>query len=167
MRKPGFAAALARPWRQVVPFLAGLLLLAVPAARAQGRLNLGLEPGANRGQTLALWSVAMPVGGRLAFDSLVFREGRGSLRLELPDPDDGPRAAYLSTSLVPVDSARGKLLAVSLWVRTQNWRGQVQLGSWATALTVAGLTTETASALDSLPGTTGWRQLVLRLPVRT
>jgi len=136
-----------------------------PLCRAQALLNLGLEPGANHGQPLVLWSATVPAGGRLAFDSVVFREGRGSLRLELPAPEDGPRAAYLATG-IPVDSARGQLLTVSVWVRTQGWRGQVQLGANATALTVAGLTTEYASAVDSASGTAGWRQLTLRLPVK-
>ncbi len=167
MTKPGFISPVASPWAWVGwPLLAGLLLLlASPAAWAQGRLNLGLEPGANHGQPLVLWEQGVPAGGRLAFDSVVFREGRGSLRLELPAPEDGPRAAYLFTS-IPVDSARGQLLTVSVWMRTQGWRGQVQLGATATALTVAGLTTEMASAVDSLPGTMAWRQLVLRLPVK-
>ena len=155
---------LARLLRPVL--FAWLWLLHLPAAHGQGRLNLGLEPGANHGQPLALWSQTVPVGGRLAFDSTTFWEGRGSLRLDLPDPEEGPRAAYLATGVVPPDSVRGQLLTVSMWVRTQGWRGQVQLGAWATALTVAGLTTESVTAVDSLPGTTAWRRLTLRLPVK-
>ena len=70
--------------------LALLLILpgASPAARAQGRLNLGLELDANHRQPLALWLTSPGPGGRLAFDSTVFRQGRSSLRLELPLRED-------------------------------------------------------------------------------
>lgn len=148
---------------------AGYLLLAwiiVSSAHAQGRLNLGLEPGANHGQPLALWSKSVSAGGRLAFDSVVFRQGRGSLRLELPAQGDAPRRAYVATSVVPLDSVRGNLLTVSAWVRTRGWQGRAGISATTTTSTRAGLSTERSSALDSLPANLDWRRIELRLPVK-
>ena len=150
-------------WLLVV-VLAGLL--ASPGARAQGRLNLALEPGANHGQPLALWATSLPPGGRLAFDTVGQQQGRGSLRLDLPASlDEAPRWAYISTTVVPPDSVRGRLVVVSAWVRTRGWRGRVGLSATATALTVAGLSPGRASTLDSLPADMDWRRLEIRLPV--
>ncbi|MGI4762996.1 MAG: erythromycin esterase family protein [Janthinobacterium lividum] len=141
-------------------------MLTALTTQAQVYLNLGLEPRSNHGQPLVLWSKTVPPGGRLAFDSLVFRQGRSSLRLELPAAADGPRAVYLYTSLVPLDSVRGKLVTVSAWVRTQNWLGRAGLSATSTTSTVGGLSTENAAVFDSLPATTDWRRLALRLPVK-
>lgn len=149
-------------WRN--SWLLAVLLLASFAAQAQASLNLGLEARANHGQPLALWSLTVPPSGRAAFDSAMARQGRSSLRLELPATEDEPRAAYLATSLVPLDSARGQLVTVSIWVRTQGWRGTVQLNASSTSTTIAGLTTQRAAALDSLPSA-DWHRLTLRLPV--
>jgi erythromycin esterase len=52
-----------------------------------------------------------------------------------------------------------------MWVRTQGWRGTIQLRASNTATTIAGLTTASAAALDSLPHA-DWHRLTLRLPVR-
>ncbi|MFD1870855.1 erythromycin esterase family protein [Hymenobacter bucti] len=142
-----------------------LLVLAGLAAQAQAYLNLGLEPRANRGQPLALWGLTVPPNGRAAFDSVVFRQGRSSLRLELPATEAAPRAAYLFTGLVPLDSTRGQLVTVSVWVRTRGWRGTIRLSANNTATTIAGLTTQTAAALDSLPNA-DWHRLALQVPVR-
>ncbi|TVT41210.1 erythromycin esterase family protein [Hymenobacter setariae] len=140
------------------------LLLASLITRAQAYINLGLEPRANHGQPLALWAQTVPPGGRVVFDSTVFRQGRGSLRLELPTAAE-PRAAYISTSLVPLDSTRGQLVTVSVWVRTQGWRGTIRLNASNTATTIAGLTSQSAFAIDSLPNA-DWHRLALQLPVR-
>jgi hypothetical protein len=145
-----------RGWLVVVLLLAGL------TAHAQAYLNLGLEARANRGQPLALWNLTVPPGGRAAFDSATARQGRTSLRLELPTTEDAPRA-YLSTSLVPLDSIRGQLVTASVWVRTQGWRGTIRLSASNTATTVAGLVAQPAATLDSLPHT-DWHRLTLRLP---
>jgi erythromycin esterase-like protein len=150
-------------------FRVGLTLAAgllVSAAQAQGRLNLGLEPDANHHQPLALWTAHLPPGSQLAFDSVVFRQGRGSLRLTVPAREDGPRRAFVSTDVVPLDSVRGRLVTVSAWVRTRNWLGRVGLSASATTLTVAGLSPELAVTLDSLPATTDWRRIEVRLPVK-
>jgi erythromycin esterase len=141
------------------------MLLACVAAQAQVSPNLGLEARANHGQPLALWSQSVPTSGQLAFDSVVFRQGRSSLRLALPATENGPRSAVLATSLLPLDSVRGRLITVSVWVRTQGWRGTIQLSASNTATTMAGLTTQSARAIDSLP-TADWRHLTLQLPVR-
>ncbi|MGI4741395.1 MAG: erythromycin esterase family protein [Janthinobacterium lividum] len=150
----------------ITSFWAVLLVVASHAAQAQVYLNLGLEPRPNHGQPLALWSKTVPPGGRLAFDSLVFREGRSSLRLELPASADGPRATYLYTDLLPLDSVRGKLVTVSAWVRTQNWQGRAGLSATSTTSTVGGLSTDRAAVFDTLPATTEWRRIELRLPVK-
>jgi erythromycin esterase-like protein len=150
-------------WRS--SWLVALLLLVGLTAHAQAYLNLGLEARANRGQPLALWNLTVPPGGRAAFDSATARQGRTSLRLELPTTEDAPRAAYLSTSLVPLDSIRGQLVTASVWVRTQGWRGTIRLSASNTATTVAGLVAQPAAILDSLPHT-DWHRLTLRLPVR-
>jgi erythromycin esterase len=140
------------------------LLLASLITRAQAYLNLGLEPRANYGQPLALWAQTVPPGGRAVFDSAVFRQGKGSLRLELPAAAE-PRATYFSTSLVPLDSLRGQLVTVSVWVRTQGWRGTIRLSASNTATTIAGLTSQSAFSIDSLPNA-DWHRLALQLPVR-
>lgn len=144
-----------------------LLLVASLAAQAQGRLNLGLELDADHRQPLALWSTMLPPGGRLAFDSITFRQGRSSLRLELPTREDGPGRAYLGTSVVPLDSVRGRLVTVSAWVRTRNWQGRAGLAATATSLTVAGLSPNRVSVFDSLPANLDWRRIEVRLPVKT
>lgn len=143
----------------------GCLLLAA-AARAQVYLNLGLEPRLNHGQPLVLWSQTVPPTGQLALDSTVRRQGQSSLRLDLPATLGPARIAYFSTNLVPLDSVKGQLLTVSAWVRTQNWRGRLALSATATTLTAAGLSHDTGRAEDSLPGTTDWRRLELRVPVK-
>lgn len=154
-------------WLPAVLLLLLLLLLgASPAAHAQGRLNLGLEAAANHRQPLALWATSVPAGGRLAFDSSTYQQGRSSLRLELLTQEDGPARAFLSTSVVPLDSVRGRLVTVSAWVRTRGWRGQVGLAATATSLTVAGLSPDRASVLDSLPANLNWRRIEVRLPVK-
>jgi hypothetical protein len=150
----------------IASWWAVLLAAASHTAQAQVYLNLGLEPRTNHGQPLVLWHKTVPPGGQLAFDSLVFRQGRSSLRLELPTAADGPRAAYLSTGLVPLDSVRGKLVTVSTWVRTQNWQGRAGLSATSTTSTVGGLSTDRAAVFDSLPATMNWRRLEVRLPVK-
>ncbi|GAA4502226.1 hypothetical protein GCM10023172_25290 [Hymenobacter ginsengisoli] len=143
-------------------------LLASLDARAQGRLNLGLEPGANHGQPLALWRTTVPPGGRLTFDTLVHRQGCGSLRFDLPTrlDNEAPRLASIGTTVPPLDSMRGRLLTVRAWVRTRGWRGRVGLSASVTTLTLAGLSPERAAVLDSLPADLDWRQLELRLPIK-
>ncbi len=143
-----------------------LWLGASPCAQAQGRLNLGLELDANHRQPLALWLPSLGPGGRLAFDSATFRQGRSSLRLELPLREDEPGRAYLGTSVVPLDSVRGRLVTVSAWVRTRGWQGQVGLAATATNLTVAGLSPDRTRVLDSLPANLDWRRIEVRLPVK-
>ncbi|MGI4761784.1 MAG: erythromycin esterase family protein [Janthinobacterium lividum] len=149
-----------------LPAVLLFLLGASPAAHAQGRLNLGLEADANHRQPLALWLTALPAGGRLAFDSVTFRQGRSSLRLELPTREDGPGRASLSTNVVPLDSVRGRLVTVSAWVRTRGWQGRAGLAATATSLTGAGLSPGYASVLDSLPANLDWRRIEVRLPVK-
>jgi len=143
------------------------LVLGVTAAHAQGRLNLGLEPEANHRRPLALWRGTGPLAGRqLAFDTVVFRQGRGSLRLTLPAGEAGGSRAYLATGLVPLDSVRGRLITVSAWVRTRGWQGRAGLEASTTTLTGAGLSPASAGRLDSLPANLDWRRLELRLPVK-
>jgi erythromycin esterase len=146
-----------------------LVLLASLKAHAQGRLNLALEPGANHGHPLALWRTTVPAGSLLTFDTLVHRQGRSSLRFDLPVRlnDEAPRLAAIGTTVVPLDSVRGRRLMVRAWVRTRNWRGRVGFSASTTTLTVAGLSPERAAVLDSLPADTDWRQLELQLPVKT
>jgi erythromycin esterase len=143
------------------------LLLASMTARAQGYLNLGLEPAANHRQPLALWQGAAPAAGRqLAFDTVVYRQGRGSLRLTLPAREEGGGRAYLATELVPLDSVRGRLVTVSAWVRTRGWHGRAGLAASTNTLTLAGLGPASARQLDSLPATLDWRRLEVRIPVK-
>jgi erythromycin esterase len=66
---------------------------------------------------------------------------------------------------VPLDSTRGQLVTVSVWVRTRGWRGTIRLGASNTATTIAGLTSQSAHAIDSLPNA-DWHRLALQLPVR-
>ena len=143
-------------------------LLASITALAQGRLNLGLEPEANHRQPLALWRGAtLSAGSRqLAFDTAVFRQGRGSLRLTLPAREEGVSRAYVFTELVPLDSVRGRLVTVSAWVRTRGWQGRGGLSASTTTLTVAGLSPAGTRQLDSLPATLDWRRLEVRIPVK-
>lgn len=142
--------------------------LAAGTALAQGRLNLGLEPEANHRQPLALWRGAAPAASRqLALDTVVFRQGRGSLRLTLPRREEDASRASLATELVPLDSVRGRLVTVSAWVRTRGWRGRGGLSASTQTLTVAGLSPASARQLDSLPTNLDWRCLEVRIPVKT
>ncbi len=146
----------------VAALLAGLL--AATTGHAQGRLNLGLEPGANHRQPLALWQGTAT--RQLAFDTVVFRQGRGSLRLTLPAHEEGGGRAYLATELVPLDSVRGRLVTVSAWVRTRGWHGRAGLTVSTNTLTIAGLGPASVRQLDSLPATLDWRRLEVRIPVK-
>lgn len=101
------------------------LLLLPLLAPAQARLNLALEPTANHGQPLVLWSRQVFAGTTLAFDTVTFRQERGSLRLALEPTDkaDDPAYAALYTLFsFPVDSVRGRLITVSAWVFQQCFR---------------------------------------------
>ena len=98
------------------------LLLLPLLAPAQARLNLALEPTANHGQPLVLWSRQVFAGTTLAFDMVTFRQERGSLRLALEPTDkaDDPAYAALYTLFsFPVDSVRGRLITVSAWLFQQ------------------------------------------------
>jgi hypothetical protein len=61
------------------------LLLVGFAAHAQVYLNLGMEPRANHSYPLVLWVQHRAPGGQAHLDSITFRQGRGSLRLELAE----------------------------------------------------------------------------------
>ena len=147
--------------------LALLLILpgASPAAQAQGRLNLGLEPSVNYGYPLAFWATRKAAGGRVQFDSTVFRQGRGSLRFTLAGEEERVfMAAY--TSRFPLDSVRGQIATVSGWVRTRGFRGRAGVYAFAHTPTTLGFSSDRSDALDSLPVNTDWRRLELRLPVK-
>jgi hypothetical protein len=145
--------------------LAGLLLLASLAAQAQAVLNLGLEPRANHGYPLALWATRKAPGGRVQFDSTIFRQGRGSLHLTLAEEDERVFMAAFTDKL-PLDSVRGQLVTVSGWVRTRGYRGRAGIYAFTHTTTGEGLSTDRVEAIDSLPTDMDWRRLELRLPVK-
>ena len=103
-------------WRS--SWLLVLLLLFGLAAHAQTYLNLGMEPRTNHGYPLVLWAQQRAPAGRAQFDSTTFRQGRGSLRLELAEEEERVFMA-LYTGVFPLDSLRGQLATVSGWVRTR------------------------------------------------
>jgi erythromycin esterase len=142
-----------------------LFLLASRAAQAQASLNLGLEPRANHGYPLALWAIHKAPAGRVQFDSTVFRQGRGSLHLTLVEEEERVFMAVYTDKL-PLDSVRGQLAVVSGWVRTRGFRGRAGFYAFAHTPTTEGLSTDRATALDSLPTDTDWRRLELRLPIK-
>ena len=142
-----------------------LFVLASLAAQAQASLNLGLEPRANHGYPLALWATRKAPGGRVQFDSTVFRQGRGSLHLTLAEEDERVFMA-IYTDKVPLDSVRGQLVTVSGWVRTRGFRGRAGFYAFSHTATSEGLSTDRATALDSLPADMDWRRLELRLPIK-
>jgi erythromycin esterase-like protein len=140
-------------------------LAASSAAHAQGRLNLGLEPGVNHGQPLALWQRRRASGVRVQFDSTVFRQGRGSLRLELIEEEERQFTAVYTT-LFPLDSLRGQIVTVSGWVRTRGFRGKAGIYAFAHTSTTDGPGSDHVFAVDSLPAVMDWRRFEVRLPVK-
>jgi erythromycin esterase-like protein len=142
-----------------------LLTLASLAAQAQAHFNLGLEPRANHGYPLVLWAQHRAPGGRAQLDSSVFRQGRGSLRLELAEEEERVFMALYS-SVFPLDSLRGQLATVSGWVRTRGFRGRAGIYAYAHSQTTEGYATDRVNAVDSLPADMDWRRLELRLPVK-
>jgi erythromycin esterase len=151
---------------QLLPWLLALLLLgASHAAPAQALLNLGLEPRANHGYPLALWATRKAPGGRVQFDSTIFRQGRGSLHFTLVEEEERVLMAVYTDKL-PLDSVQGQLAVVSGWVRTRGFRGRAGFYAFAHTPTTEGYSTDRATALDSLPADTDWRRLELRLPVK-
>ncbi|MGI4737411.1 MAG: erythromycin esterase family protein [Janthinobacterium lividum] len=146
-------------------WLLALLLLAGLVAQAQASLNLGLEPRANHGQPLALWQRRRAPGVRVQFDSTVFRQGRGSLRLELVEEEER-QFTVVYTTLFPLDSLRGQIVTVSGWVRTRGFRGKAGLYAFAHTTTTDGPGSDHTFAVDSLPGAMDWRRFEVRLPVK-
>lgn len=151
--------------------LAGQLLGCLLTARtglAQAHLNLGLEPDANSRQPLVLWSKKVFPGTALHFDTLTFRQGRGSLRFDLESGnDDPPYAAVYTGFSYPVDSVRGRIATVSGWVRTSGFRGRAGLYAYAhTPPTGGGVGLDRVNQVDSLPAMSEWRHVEVRLPVK-
>ncbi|MDO7851208.1 erythromycin esterase family protein [Hymenobacter convexus] len=147
--------------------LLGCWLAAAPAGMAQARLNLALEPGANSGHPLVLWSQKVFPGTTLAFDSLIFRQGKGSLRFDLAPADEPPYAALYTAFSYPIDSVRGRIATVSGCMRTSGFRGRAGLYAYAhTPPTAGSIGLERVDQLDSLAATTDWRRIELRLPVK-
>ena len=140
------------------------LLLGSPC-QAQATLNLGLEPRANHGYPLALWATRKAPGGRVQFDSTVFRQGRGSLHLTLADEEERVFMA-IYTDKLPLDSVQGQLVTVSGWVRTRGFRGRAGFYAFAHTSTTEGPSTDRATAIDSLPVDMDWRRLELRLSAK-
>lgn len=148
-------------------FLASwLCLLLGSPCHAQATLNLGLEPRANHGYPLALWATRKAPGGRVQFDSTVFRQGRGSLHLTLAEEEERVFMAAF-TDKFPLDSVQGQLVTVSGWVRTRGFRGRGGVYAFGHTSTSEGLSTDRLDAIDSLPANMDWRRLELRLPVKT
>jgi erythromycin esterase len=145
--------------------LVALLLIGL-AAQAQATLNLGLEPRANHGYPLALWATHKAPGGRVQFDSTVFRQGRGSLHFTLAEEEERVFMAVYTDKL-PLDSVQGKLVTISGWVRTRGFRGRAGVYAFAHTATSEGVGTDRSTALDTLPTDMDWRRLELRLPVKT
>ena len=145
--------------------LAALLLpLQAPA---QARLNLALEPEANHRQPLVLWSRQVFPGTKLAFDTVTFRQGRGSLRLDLEPAASGDDPAYAALYTLysfPIDSVRGRLVTVSAWVRTRGFAGRG--GVYAYAHTPDEDGKDRRDNFELLPPETDWRRLELTLPVK-
>lgn len=151
-------------WRN--SWLLAVLLLVGLAAQAQAILNLGLEPRANHGYPLALWATRKAPGGRVQFDSTVFRQGRGSLHFTLAEEEERVFMAVYTNKL-PLDSVQGKLVTISGWVRTRGFWGRAGVYAFANTATSEGFGTDRSNALDSLPLDMDWRRLELRLPVKT
>lgn len=148
-------------------WLAGLLLLLsnpLPAP-AQARLNLALEANANRSRPLLLWARKMAGGTGVRFDTTTFRQGRGSLRLDLEKAAEPTSAAVYTLFSFPVDSVRGRLVTVSGWVRTRNFAGQA--GFYAYAHTPDNDDgKDRRDQLETLPPSQDWRRLELTLAVK-
>ncbi|MBC8081832.1 MAG: hypothetical protein H7Z21_01355, partial [Hymenobacter sp.] len=146
--------------------LALLLLLLHPLlAPAQARLNLALEADANRSRPLLLWARKMDDGTVVSLDTVTFRQGRSSLRLDLQKADEPTFAAIYTLFSFPVDSVRGRLVTVSGWVRTRNFAGQAGLYSYAhTPDDDDGK--DRRDQLENLPPNQDWRRLELALAVK-
>ncbi|SDX40635.1 erythromycin esterase family protein [Hymenobacter psychrophilus] len=146
--------------------LALLLLLLYPLlAPAQAHLNLALEANANRGRPLLLWARKMDGGTVVNFDTATFRQGRGSLRLDLEKADEPTSAAIYTLFSFPVDSVRGRLVTVSGWVRTRGFAGQAGLYAYAhTPDNDDGK--DRRDQLENLPPNQEWRRLELTLVVK-
>ncbi|MGI4873693.1 MAG: erythromycin esterase family protein [Janthinobacterium lividum] len=140
------------------------LVLGALAAHAQMRPNLPLEPRANHGYPLALWAQRRTPGVVVQPDSTVFHQGRGSLRLTLPEEDERVFMALLTTAF-PLDSVRGQVVTVSGWIRTRGFRGRAGIYTFSHTTTSEGYGGDHAEAFDSLASDTDWRRLELRLPV--
>ncbi|MBC6608810.1 erythromycin esterase family protein [Hymenobacter sp. BT188] len=145
--------------------LALLLLLLHPLlAPAQARLNLALEAEANRRRPLLLWARKMDGGTVVQVDTMTFRQGRGSLRLELEKANEPTSAAMYTLFSFPVDSVRGRLVTVSGWMRTRHFAGQA--GLYAYAHTPDNDGKDRRDQLDNLPPNQEWRRLELTLAVK-
>jgi len=153
---------LSKPTQQ----LAVLLLLLHPLlAPAQARLNLALEAGANRSRPLLLWARKMDGGTIVNLDTVTFRQGRGSLRLDLAKAAEPTSAALYTLFSFPVDSVRGRLVTVNGWVRTRNFAGQAGLYAYAhTPDKDDGK--DRRDQLENLPPNQDWRRLELTLAVK-
>lgn len=149
------------------PRLALLLLLLHPLlAPAQARLNLALEADANRSRPLLLWARKMDGATVVQVDTTTYRQGRGSLRLELEKADEPTSAALYTLFSFPVDSVRGRLVTVSGWVRTRHFAGQAGLYSYAhTPDNDDGK--DRRDQLENLPPNQEWRRLELTLAVKS
>lgn len=146
--------------------LALLLPLLHPLlAPAQAHLNLALEPEANQHRPLLLWARKMDGGTVVKLDTTTFRQGRGSLRLDLEKADEPTPAAIYSLFSFPVDSVRGRLVTVSGWVRTRDFAGQAGLYAYAhTPDNDDGK--DRRDQLENLPPNQDWRRLELTLAVK-
>ena len=139
-----------------------LLMLALPA-HAQARLNLDFEPETNARQPLLLWFHYVNPECTIRLDTTVAQHGRGSLEFEVPAEAD-VRYSHFGTSSFPLDSARGKLLTLSGYIRTADFRGQAGLYAIVGAPEYAEhLAIE--YKLDSLPRNSAWQRLQIQIPV--
>ena len=155
-----FAALFSKPHLPLA-----LLLLLPRLAPAQARLNLALEPAANRGRPLVLWARPFSPGSAVTLDTVMFRQGRGSLRLDLEKDDEPTYAALYTLFSFPVDSVRGRLVTVSGWVRTRGFAGQGGLYAYAhTPDDDDGK--DRRDLVETLPPNQDWRRLELTLAVK-
>lgn len=101
----------------------------------------------------------------VVLDTTVFTQGHSSLYLTLP-ADQEPAFAQLYTLFAfPVDSARGRLVMVSAWVRTgADFTGQA--GVYAYAHTPDEDGKNRVDNVAALPPAQPWRRVEVSLPVK-
>jgi erythromycin esterase-like protein len=151
---------------RIVSSLLGLLFLTGHlAAWGQAQTNLDFEPRSNASQPLLLWFSYINPNCELDVDTTLAQQGRASLRFKVAREADNTYF-HVGTTSVPIDSARGKLLTLSAYVRTADFRGQAGLY----AVVGAPEATEHLAIndkLDSLPRTSAWHRLTIQVPVGT